>query len=165
MTQFFARLQQTQAILIIDDCPVMRKATCRPLHQLGYQTYVASNGRQGIDLLNHNARAIVAIMMDIEMPQMNGLQATTNIRQAGFHHQRWPIIGYSSLEPDEAQDGCLKAGMNTYLQKPAKQELLQQTIKPLILRAQQLQTQSKTLTQQPSDDTQSHNPTTLKLHR
>ena len=88
MTQFFARLQQAQAILVVDDCPVMRKATCRPLHQLGHQTCVASNGRQGVDLLNHNAKAIVAILMDIEMPQMNGLQATTNIRQAGFHHQR-----------------------------------------------------------------------------
>ena len=48
MTQFFARLQQTQAILVIDDCPVMRKATCRPLHQLGHQTCVASNGRQAL---------------------------------------------------------------------------------------------------------------------
>ena len=65
----------------------------------------------------------------------------------------------------EVYDGCLKAGMNTYLQKPARQDLLQQTIKPLILMDQKVQTQSKTSTQKPSDDTEPLNLTTLKLNR
>ena len=93
------------------------------LQKLGYGVKIASNGREALGLLQE--RHFDAVLMDVQMPEMDGYEATREIRareaQAGGHV---PIIAMTAnaMEGDEAL--CLTAGMDDYLAKPVKVEQL-----------------------------------------
>jgi CheY-like chemotaxis protein len=87
------------------------------------------NGRRAVDAIQAGL-APGLILMDIQMPEMNGYDATRSIRawEAGQGRPRLPIIALSASAFPEDRDGCREAGMDDYLAKPVQMAKLQATV-------------------------------------
>ena len=110
------------SILLVDDVEVNRKEASLMLKKLGYQTDFAVNGIEAIEALEHKSYDIV--LMDIQMPVMDGLEATKIIRQRW--HQNPKIIIITSLT--NCRDACFDAGADDFLNKPFGIEKLRAAI-------------------------------------
>jgi CheY-like chemotaxis protein len=100
------------SILFVDDVELNRRVATKMLNKLGYQADLATNGFEAIEALKHKSYDIV--LMDIQMPVMDGLEATKIIRQRW--HQNPKIIIVTALT--NCQDACLDAGADDFLNKP-----------------------------------------------
>jgi signal transduction histidine kinase/DNA-binding response OmpR family regulator len=107
-------------ILIAEDNPVNQRILLLMLENLGYQAEIVDNGQRAVN--NFLSRSYDLIFMDIQMPIMNGLNATRSIRQTP-NHQPW-IIGLSANAFSESRDSALNAGMDDYLTKPLQTKSL-----------------------------------------
>ena len=103
-------------LLVVDDTPINQQILQEFLTAEGAQVTLAGDGRQCIDLLRQAPRAFDAVLMDCEMPVMNGLEATLEIRQA--ISKTLPIIAVSAHAADDHRMRCLRTGMNAYMVKP-----------------------------------------------
>jgi CheY-like chemotaxis protein len=108
-------------ILIAEDNPVNQKLAERVLHKLGYEPTVAVNGVDALDKINHNHFDLV--LMDVQMPEMDGLEATRNIRLQQNKFQPI-IIAMTANAMQGDREACIVAGMNDYISKPIKLEEL-----------------------------------------
>ena len=107
-------------ILVAEDNLINQKLILRILDKLGYHPAIAENGLEVLALLAANDYDL--ILMDIQMPEMDGLEATRIIRS---NPGRQPvIIAMTANAMQEDKEDCLAAGMNDYLSKPVKIELL-----------------------------------------
>ncbi len=118
-------------ILVVEDNPVNQRITRMQLEKLGYRVDVASNGREAIDILSEapGNRPWGLVLMDCQMPEMDGFEATAAIRVAEEHTGlHLPIVALTAnaLQGDAAR--CLQAGMDDYLAKPVKLDELRATI-------------------------------------
>jgi CheY-like chemotaxis protein len=111
------------SILLVDDSDVNLKVASLMLKKLVYQADIATNGIEAIEALKYNSYDIV--LMDIQMPEMDGLDATKLIRQRGFQDPR--IIVITSL--NNYREICLAAGADDFLTKPLQIEKLREAIK------------------------------------
>jgi CheY-like chemotaxis protein/HPt (histidine-containing phosphotransfer) domain-containing protein len=108
-------------ILLVEDNPVNQKLTLRLLDRLGYGADVADNGQAALDALARQPYDVV--LMDIQMPQMDGIEATTRIRQHRTAPQPAIVALTASALPGD-RERFLSAGMDDYLSKPVRlQEL------------------------------------------
>jgi len=103
-------------ILVVEDNPVNHKILLLMLENLGYRADSVDNGQKAINAVSSQAYDL--IFMDIQMPIMDGLTASKNIRQLTTQ-QPW-IIGLSANAFSESRESALGAGMNDYLTKPLK---------------------------------------------
>ncbi len=105
-------------ILLAEDSPVNREVAVGMLESLGYQVTVAENGQQALLVANNDR--IDMVLMDCQMPEMDGLTATIKIRQreVGVGRRRLPIIALTAHAMQGDRDQCLAAGMDDYLTKP-----------------------------------------------
>ncbi len=110
------------SILLVDDNEVNRRVESMMLKKLGYQADLAANGIEAIQALEHGPYDLV--LMDIQMPEMDGLMATKIIRQRWDHGPR--IIATTALS--HLHDECLNAGADEFLTKPLKIEELRYSI-------------------------------------
>jgi CheY-like chemotaxis protein len=98
-------------ILVAEDNVVNQKVACHLLEKLGHSVVLASNGRQVVDLLERQCPDV--ILMDVQMPEMGGLEATAAIRrkekERGGHI---PIIGLTAHALSGDREECLQAGMD-----------------------------------------------------
>jgi CheY-like chemotaxis protein len=111
------------SILLVDDSDVNLKVASFMLKKLGHQADIATNGIEAIEALENHSYDIV--LMDIQMPEMDGLEATKIIRQRW--HQDPRIIVLTSL--DNYRGICLEAGADDFLPKPFGIEKLREAIK------------------------------------
>ena len=111
------------SILLVDDSDVNLKVASLMLKKLGHQADIATNGIEAIEALENHSYDIV--LMDIQMPEMDGLEATKIIRQRW--HQDPKIIVVTSL--DNYREICLAAGADDFLTKPLGIEKLREAIK------------------------------------
>jgi CheY-like chemotaxis protein len=102
-------------ILVVDDDPIARMVHQKILEHVGYAVVLAENGREAVEL--SKKQHFDVICMDINMPEMDGLEATTIIRSQEDSKQPTYIIGVTSSSKDKQKD-CLIKGMNTVLSKP-----------------------------------------------
>jgi signal transduction histidine kinase/chemotaxis response regulator CheB len=118
------------SILIAEDNPVNQKVTSLLLRSLGYAADVAANGLEVLAALRRHRYALV--LMDAQMPEMDGLEATRRIRQdeaaAGGFGRRIKIIAMTANAMSGDREACLAAGMDDYLAKPVKPEDLRATL-------------------------------------
>lgn len=141
--------QDKPAILVAEDNSIISKVTQNTLDKLGYQSSVVSNGHLALEMLKNHSKSYLVTLMDFQMPEMGGLEATHKLRQQGFDSERWPIIGYTDLDDEEVVPIAHTKGMNDVLQKPAKPSQLQQTLNHFVLMAQKYRAAEQT--QQPVD--------------
>lgn len=101
-------------ILVAEDNPINQKIAIKILGKLGYNVQIANNGKEVIEILTKDNYDL--ILMDVQMPEMDGLEATRNIRT---QMQVQPVIialTANVLQGDH--DACIQAGMNDYISKP-----------------------------------------------
>jgi PAS domain S-box-containing protein len=113
------------SILLVEDNEVNAITTASYLTAKGYQITVANNGYQAIDLARSHLPDL--ILMDIQMPEMDGIEAIQRIR-AYPPLQNTPIIALTALAMSGDREKCLEAGSNHYLTKPVKLKQLSATI-------------------------------------
>jgi len=113
-------------ILLAEDNTINQKVALRMLQRLGYKASVVSNGQEALAALAE--RPFDIILMDVQMPEMDGLAATHHIRQnAAIQHQPYIIaLTANALKGD--RERFLEAGMNDYLSKPVRLEDLSTAI-------------------------------------
>jgi signal transduction histidine kinase/CheY-like chemotaxis protein/HPt (histidine-containing phosphotransfer) domain-containing protein len=103
-------------ILIAEDNPVNQKVTIKMLQRLGYSADIASNGLEALASIEDQAYDV--ILMDLHMPEMDGLRATQEIRHRWSQGEQPQIIAMSADVTQQVQEECLQQGINTYLSKP-----------------------------------------------
>jgi PAS domain S-box-containing protein len=103
-------------ILVAEDNPVNRKVVITMLERLGYRVESASNGREALQLLARQPWDL--ILMDIQMPEMDGLEATRRIREVAPIGEPPYILALTANAQREDHRACLAAGMQDYLRKP-----------------------------------------------
>ena len=111
--------RSNSCILVAEDHPVNQKLTISLLEKQGYNVLLVENGRDAVDAFRKGSFA--AILMDIRMPEMDGITATKAIRalEADRSH-RIPIIGLTAQAFKEDRQASLDAGMDDYLIKPVR---------------------------------------------
>jgi signal transduction histidine kinase/response regulator of citrate/malate metabolism len=120
------------SILVAEDNPVNQKVTVLQLRQLGYTADVVANGTEVMAALA--LRRYDLILMDAQMPEMDGIEATRRIRQAQASGTlglpaRLPVIAMTASAMEGDRDDCLRAGMDDYLSKPVRPELLREMLR------------------------------------
>jgi CheY-like chemotaxis protein len=109
--------RRTMRLLVVDDDKVMRQLFSVVLQRAGFEVDFAEDGQMGVEMWEKGNYDL--ILMDVQMPRLNGLDATIAIRgrerAKGLHT---PIVAVTAfaLQKDEAE--CLSAGMDAYLAKP-----------------------------------------------
>ncbi|GGE37015.1 hypothetical protein GCM10011391_14870 [Pullulanibacillus camelliae] len=103
-------------ILLVEDNPVNRKVAQFQCKKLGYEVDTALNGKEAIDKINHHAYNV--ILMDIQMPEMDGLTATQHIRGLATPKRDTPIIAMTANAMPSDKEKYLAVGMDDYLSKP-----------------------------------------------
>ena len=109
-------------VLVVEDNPVNQQVIGAMLHQLGADVILADNGQKAVDQVLMEAERISVILMDVQMPVMDGYEATRQIRhwEALQGRQALPIIAVTADAFAEDQTRCREAGMDDFLAKPIK---------------------------------------------
>lgn len=119
-----ARPGNTRKILVVEDNKVNQLVAVTRLEKLGYDVEIANDGKAAVEAFQRQHYAL--ILMDCQMPVMDGFEATTLIRQLESRHvrQHTPIIALTAHVAPEDMSLCLQVGMDGFLRKPLKQQLL-----------------------------------------
>ena len=107
-------------ILVVEDNPVNREVLLAQLSRLGYQAAAVENGAEAVEALA--AAGYDLVLMDCQMPVMDGFEATLHIREV--HRSDIPIVAVTADAMPADRDRCLQAGMNDYLAKPVELQRL-----------------------------------------
>jgi CheY-like chemotaxis protein len=110
-------LRHPLRILLAEDNAVNQKLALRLLEQMAYTAHVAEDGRQAIAALETDAYDVV--LMDVQMPELDGLGATREIRARSPHRDVW-IVAMTANAMAGDREACLAAGMNDYISKPIR---------------------------------------------
>lgn len=113
-------------ILLTEDNPVNQKVALRLLERMGYHADIAANGREALHMLERELYDLV--LLDVQMPEMDGFEAARRIRAWGGPGRRPRVIGMTALAMPGDRERCLEAGMDDYVAKPISPETLQQAI-------------------------------------
>jgi len=111
-------------ILLVEDMPLNQKVAVHMLQRLGYRADIANNGLEALESLHRQDYDL--IFMDIQMPEMDGLQATRHICKEWLPPKRPWIVAMTANAMQGDREECLNAGMNDYVSKPVRIEALTQ---------------------------------------
>ena len=110
-------------VLLVDDDVINLKLASKMLEPTGCKISIANNGQEAVD--KAQAEKYDVILMDMQMPVMDGLEATKALRKKGIDT---PIIALTANAFESDRDECIEAGMNDYLSKPLKRALVIESI-------------------------------------
>ncbi len=114
-------------ILVVEDNRVNQLVASRTLEQMGHRVEIAANGKIALEILGRNIYDL--ILMDIQMPGLDGYQTTAAIRELELEqNRRTPIIAMTAHAMKGDRERCLAAGMDDYLAKPLCREAFQQAV-------------------------------------
>jgi signal transduction histidine kinase/CheY-like chemotaxis protein len=118
-------------ILLAEDNPLNQKLAVFMLSKAGYHLDVAETGKEVVDRFTNNPLNYDLIFMDIHMPEMDGLEATRVLRERGY--KDIPIIAMTADAMKEDREKCIGAGMNDYIAKPIKREVVFNMVRKWVL--------------------------------
>jgi len=113
-------------ILLVDDSKINRIVVTKLLGKLGYKIDIAENGLEAVKIVGEKDYDLV--FMDIQMPEMDGYEATTNIRLNEKDKKHTLIIAMTAHAMRGDKEKCLECGMDDYISKPVKKETLENII-------------------------------------
>jgi CheY-like chemotaxis protein len=121
-TQYSVReaMKHSVSILLAEDNPVNQKLATLMLGKAGYQVEVAGNGKEAVDKFDAAPEKFDMIFMDVQMPEMDGKEATRILRKMG--HTRVPIVAMTAHAMKGDRDMCIESGMDDYVTKPINRE-------------------------------------------
>jgi len=134
ITQYSVReeMKRSVRILLAEDNPVNLKLATLILTKAGYKVESAGNGRETVERFTSAPDNFDLILMDIQMPEMDGLEATKELRDRGFNDI--PIVAMTANAMKGDREICIDAGMNDYITKPIKREIVFEIIEKWINR-------------------------------
>ncbi len=119
-------------VLLAEDNAVNQKLAIGILEGMGHRLTVANNGRQALELLDQADQPFDLILMDVQMPEMDGLTATREIRRREANSDRHiPIVAMTAHAMKGDREYCLAAGMDDYLSKPIRLEDMKNKLRQL----------------------------------
>jgi two-component system sensor histidine kinase/response regulator len=121
-----APVKRPLRILLAEDNPINQKVAMRILSRLGHTPVMVENGREAVDAVQENRYDV--ILMDIHMPEMDGLEATRQIRRDVPVARQPYIIALTADVMEGFQQRCLDAGMDAYISKPVRIDELAATL-------------------------------------
>lgn len=119
-------LEGKPKLLLVEDNPISRKVEQKLLHEAGYNVDCVENGKEAIEYVKKGIYNLV--LMDIELKDMDGLEATKIIRELSDDMGKIPIIAVTAHSSMKDREKCLLAGMNDYISKPINITFLKMTI-------------------------------------
>ena len=124
VTQYSVReeIKQSVSILLVEDNLVNQKLASMILKKAGYSVDVATNGKIAVDMFSGDPEKYDTILMDVQMPEMDGYEATRQIRKLGFTDV--PILAMTANAMKGDRELCLESGMNDYITKPIKRDIV-----------------------------------------
>jgi CheY-like chemotaxis protein/HPt (histidine-containing phosphotransfer) domain-containing protein len=120
-------------VLVAEDNPVNQRVIVRLLEKMGHIPIIAYNGQEAVDA--YESRPFDVVLMDVQMPVMDGLTATKTIRASEARNpgrRRLPIMALTAYAMRGDRERCLAAGMDEYLTKPVKPEELSAALSRLL---------------------------------
>ncbi|MCZ4285091.1 MULTISPECIES: hybrid sensor histidine kinase/response regulator [Marinobacter] len=112
-----AGVSRTLNLLLVEDNQVNQVVASSMLKKLGHTVTLAENGKQALEALQQSERRFDIVLMDCQMPVMDGYEATRNIRE-NPEWQDLPVIAVTANVMQGDRDDCLESGMNDYITKP-----------------------------------------------
>jgi len=130
-------LSTAPTILLVEDQAANQAVALQQLAKLGYNAELAQNGLEAVERVTRQCHSYQMILMDCQMPQLDGFEATRQIRlHEESHGGHIPIIAMTAQAMKGDQERCLAAGMDDYLTKPVRLHDLNQTLTRWLLTAQ-----------------------------
>jgi CheY-like chemotaxis protein len=126
------------SILLAEDNPVNQKLAEKLLSKAGYRVDTASNGKEAVELVVANPDKYNLVFMDVQMPELNGLDATRQLREKGFLNL--PIVAMTANAMKGDRETCLAAGMDDYIPKPIKREVVFDVLKKWVIEKRKIPT-------------------------
>ena len=120
--------QQVCHLLLVEDNLTNQLVVRKTLEKIGYRITIANNGQEGVDTFTEHE--FNGVIMDIQMPVMDGIEATRRIRQIPGRYV--PIIALTANGQKEIEEACFAVGMDAYLNKPLNRVELQTTLERLL---------------------------------
>jgi CheY-like chemotaxis protein len=133
VTQYSMREDAKHAttILLAEDNPVNQKLATKLLTKAGYKVDVAGNGKEAVEKFTAAPEAYDIILMDVQMPELNGLEATRLLREKGY--TQVPIVAMTAEAMKGDKEKCLASGMNDYIPKPIKREIVFEILRKWVI--------------------------------
>jgi len=124
VTQYSIRedIKHSISILLAEDNLINQKLAEKILTKAGYNVDIANNGEEAVNLFLAEPDKYDIIFMDIQMPRLNGHDATIMLREKGF--MNIPIVAITANVMKDDREKCLRSGMNDYIPKPIKREIV-----------------------------------------
>jgi len=131
--EIFGNKRSTARLLVVEDNPTNQKLALRLLEKIGCSADIAANGKEAIKALETASYDLV--LMDLQMPEMDGLEATKIIRETSSEVKRHdiPIVAMTAHAMKDHKDRCLDAGMDDYISKPIRSEKLKAVLKKYLV--------------------------------
>ncbi|MFC4700983.1 response regulator [Glaciecola siphonariae] len=118
-------------ILIVEDNEINQMVAATMLENAGATVALANNGKHCLEMLAAHPGAFDAVLMDVQMPEMDGIEATRFIRQQSIY-DKVPIIALTANAMEQERNSCIDAGMQSHVAKPIDRAELIQTIMRMI---------------------------------
>jgi signal transduction histidine kinase/FixJ family two-component response regulator len=109
-------------VLVVEDSPVNRLVTVRVLERCGFRVHVVNDGREALEALS--TQLYDAVLMDCQMPEVDGYEATRELRRREGGTRHTPVIAMTAHAMTGDRERCLEAGMDDYVTKPVRSQML-----------------------------------------
>ena len=122
------KANEKKAILLVEDNTINQKVARAMLEKMGYKIDIAFNGAEAVDALQQKNYGLV--LMDLQMPVMDGYEATRTIRNSGkVLNRAVPIVAMTANATKEDRQQCLDSGMDDYVPKPVERKVMMNMLK------------------------------------